>query len=263
MIMKSHILKHLNKSNMPIILVLNKNSNPDQFVINVLASALGRNISCLSNNLPDFIMYDGAHKSIKKEDILNIINQFSYSGVDNNNIKIYYLKNCEYASIETFNTLLKFLEEPSGNTLGILTTSSLTLLPNTICSRCNICYLESDTNLIDALRAKYHLDKYPWILKLFNDVAALDEFCLAKYFPNFIDMHNFFLKPNLSIYIDKFNEFKNWDFSLIKLFLQSLILVVPTNKQTNLLKLLEDMNVNPVRPLLFLQIFKIMEMDYV
>ena len=62
----------------------------------------------------DLIVLDGADRSIKKDEILSLQEQFSKTALEGNGKKIYILDHAENATPEALNSLLKFLEEPAG-----------------------------------------------------------------------------------------------------------------------------------------------------
>lgn len=251
------ILDSIISNNNAIILVLTKNSNPESLIENIIRKFT--NYSGDIYNYSDLVSFDGRQQSIKKEDILAIINQFSHSGINSNDVKFYLLKNCEFASKEAFNSLLKFLEEPKGNSLGILTTSSLNSLPITVRSRCNIFLLEEDVESLNQIKKEFNLDNNAWIFNLFQDIKELRNFCSSEEFSSFIAMHNFFMNVNLIDYKQMLDQFKSWSYGNIRLILQSLLITTSGEKQKQILSLLEDLYVNPVKPMIFLKLVKIME----
>ncbi len=90
-------------------------------------------------NYTDVIFLDGSEKSIKKESILNLQEQFSKTALEKGGKKVYILDYAENATTEALNSLLKFLEEPSGqDTFAILTIESVDRLLTTIVSRCQL-----------------------------------------------------------------------------------------------------------------------------
>lgn len=72
---------------------------------------------------------------IKKEQILNLEKEFKNTSILNNK-KIYIIKNADKMNLYASNTLLKFLEEPNDNIVGILLTDNKYKLLPTIVSRC-------------------------------------------------------------------------------------------------------------------------------
>lgn len=251
------ILDSIVSNNNAVILVLTGNSNPEEIITGIVKKFT--NYSGNISNYSDLITLDGRQESIKKEDIISIINQFSHAALDSNDVKFYVLKNCEFSSKEAFNSLLKFLEEPKGNTLGILTTSSLNSLPITVRSRCNIFRLETDEKLLQQIKQKFKLENNAWVTNLFQDINDLKDFCASQEFDNFVKMHNFFMNINMLVYKQMFDQFKSWTYGNIRLILQSLLVTTSGDRQQQILSLLEDLNVNPVRPMIFLKLVKIME----
>ena len=88
-----------------------------------------------NNNHPDVvtIMPDGL--SIKVEQIRYLKSEFNKSGVESDS-KVFIIQDAQKMSIGAANSLLKFLEEPSGNITAFLLTSEPQKLLPTIISRC-------------------------------------------------------------------------------------------------------------------------------
>lgn len=87
----------------------------------------------------DMILLDGTKESIKKESILKLQENFSKTALEKGGKKFYILDYAENATPEALNSLLKFLEEPSGHdTHAILIVDSIDRLLPTIVSRCQI-----------------------------------------------------------------------------------------------------------------------------
>ena len=88
-----------------------------------------------NNNHPDVvtIMPDGL--SIKVEQIRYLKSEFNKSGVESDR-KVFIIQDAQKMSIVAANSLLKFLEEPSGNITAFLLRSEPQKLLPTIISRC-------------------------------------------------------------------------------------------------------------------------------
>lgn len=84
----------------------------------------------------DFFMLDGETESIKKDDVQEVVAGFSKTPLEEKGILIYVIHLVENMTIESINSLLKFLEEPSKNTYAILTTQNEARILPTIISRC-------------------------------------------------------------------------------------------------------------------------------
>lgn len=90
-------------------------------------------------NYADLVYIDGQSTSIKKDDILKLQQRFMTSTLERNSRKIYILDGVENATDEAMNALLKFLEEPEGqSTNGILLTKQRHQVLPTILSRCQV-----------------------------------------------------------------------------------------------------------------------------
>ena len=86
---------------------------------------------------PDLYIIDVPNDSnvIKKEQILKLEDEFKNTSILDN-LKIYIIKNSDKMNLYASNTLLKFLEEPNDNIIGILLTNNKFKLLPTIVSRC-------------------------------------------------------------------------------------------------------------------------------
>ncbi len=92
-----------------------------------------------SQTYADLMILDGTQKSIKKEEVLQIQERFQKTALEANGNKIYILNRAENATIEALNSLLKFLEEPQGDsTTAVLIVEEIDRLLPTILSRCQI-----------------------------------------------------------------------------------------------------------------------------
>jgi len=107
----------------------------------------------LANTYPDFkylsLLYDDKkkklNKNIKIEQIRNLINEVNLTA-SYDNLKIFAIHPADKMNIESANSLLKTLEEPSARVLILLMTSRKGKLPVTVRSRCQIWPLEHPQN---------------------------------------------------------------------------------------------------------------------
>lgn len=83
----------------------------------------------------DFFFIDGENKTIKKEDIVTLEKKFVLTALEKNQKQTYLINHIENITNEAINALLKFLEEPKGDTIGILTTTNIEKVLKTIISR--------------------------------------------------------------------------------------------------------------------------------
>ena len=103
-------------------------------------------ITCLridSDNYPDMIVLDGSKGTIKKEDVLNIESRFEKTAFESKGIMIYIINLVENMTIESVNSILKFLEEPESEIYAFLTTNNENNVLPTILSRCQILHLKN------------------------------------------------------------------------------------------------------------------------
>ncbi|MCH1626957.1 DNA polymerase III subunit delta' [Fredinandcohnia quinoae] len=90
-----------------------------------------------SGNHPDIHMIEPDGQSIKKGQIQALQEEFSKTGVESNR-KIYIINHADKMTANAANSLLKFLEEPSSQTVAILVTEQIHRILNTILSRCQV-----------------------------------------------------------------------------------------------------------------------------
>ncbi|MDO4198885.1 MAG: hypothetical protein Q4D13_07840 [Erysipelotrichaceae bacterium] len=99
-----------------------------------------------NNNYFDVIYVDGYEKSIVKDDVEYILDEFSRTSLESYGKKVYILANINNSSNKVLNMILKFMEEPGNdNTFGIFITDNKENLLPTIVSRCqNIPFMTRD-----------------------------------------------------------------------------------------------------------------------
>lgn len=116
------------------------------------------------NEYFDVIYVDGYSELIKKDDIENIMDEFSRTSLESSGKKVYILANINNATTKVLNMILKFMEEPSNtNTYGIFISDKKEDLLPTIVSRCQeIPFLTRDFSFL--------IDKY--LEAGFDDVDA-------------------------------------------------------------------------------------------
>ena len=90
-----------------------------------------------NNGYFDVIYVDGYSQTIKKDDIENILEEFSRTSLESSGKKVYILANINNASNKVLNMILKFMEEPGNdNTYGIFISDRKEDLLPTVVSRC-------------------------------------------------------------------------------------------------------------------------------
>ncbi|WNF37099.1 DNA polymerase III subunit delta' [Bacillaceae bacterium IKA-2] len=90
-----------------------------------------------SGNHPDVHAIKPDGQSIKIEQIRHLKKEFSYRGMESGR-KFYIIEDAEKMTISAANGLLKFLEEPDGQSVAVLTTTEAHRLLSTVLSRTQI-----------------------------------------------------------------------------------------------------------------------------
>lgn len=88
-------------------------------------------------NHPDIRVISGTKKSIGVDDIRDVINEV-YTKPYEGDRKVIIIKNSDVITVQGQNAILKTLEEPSKDTIIILTVENINLLLDTIISRCQV-----------------------------------------------------------------------------------------------------------------------------
>jgi len=94
-----------------------------------------------SGNHPDVVVIQPDGRSIKKPQIASLIKAFSYKGVETSK-KLFIIEQADLLTSQAANSLLKFIEEPQGNTLCILITEHSQKILATILSRCQVLHFK-------------------------------------------------------------------------------------------------------------------------
>lgn len=94
---------------------------------------------------PDVQKLSGKENSIKKEDVIKLKHNFVQSSVEESNRQVYLLDMVDNSTPGAMNSLLKYLEEPEGQTTAILSTENENRVLETIKSRCLILQLAPPT----------------------------------------------------------------------------------------------------------------------
>ena len=153
-------------------------------------------ITCLrmdDGNYPDFFVFDGSKKTIKKEDVVKIETSFEKEAYENKGIRVYVLNLIENMTVQAVNSILKFLEEPGKCVYAFLTTNNESSILPTIISRCQVLRLkEIDKQLVikdaieegvekkDAELLSYFYNDGGLIKEILDDKESNEAFFLAK-----------------------------------------------------------------------------------
>lgn len=153
-------------------------------------------------NYTDMILVDGSDRSIKKEEILKIQDQFSKTALEKAGKKIYILDPAENATTEALNSLLKFLEEPSGaDTHAILISEQPERLLETIVSRCqNIPFTASMKDLLDEKLKNMDMDPFDarMLRQFVNDPEEILELSESDDYQSAVSLFGQFLDEYLA-----------------------------------------------------------------
>lgn len=90
-----------------------------------------------SGNYLDVKVVEADGMWIKKEDMLDLQNEFSKRSIEGSK-KVYIIREAEKMNLVAANSLLKFLEEPVDDIMAILLVNNINLILPTIISRCQI-----------------------------------------------------------------------------------------------------------------------------
>lgn len=164
----------------------------------------------------DLIILDGRQESIKKEAIIKLQDQFSKTALEKMGKKFYIINDVENASASALNSLLKFLEEPSGDsTYAILLTTHPERLLETIISRCQVLTFkpQSRQEIVDEM-GNINADNYE--LNLISQLVS-DKDEMISLFNDDETRHNIAL---FGSFIDEYSR----SITLGELFVQSHIL---------------------------------------
>lgn len=104
---------------------------------------------------PDFCLIKPEGAFIKKEQLLDLQDRFKTKSLTNG-LRIYLIDPADKLNVASSNTILKFLEEPEENIVGILVADSRYQVLPTILSRCQIFSLRDDDSLSWS-EERYHL----------------------------------------------------------------------------------------------------------
>ncbi len=210
----------------------------------------------------DLLVIDGFSSTIKKEDILNIQNVFSYPGIENINKKIYVIYGIENITKQAANSLLKFLEEPPKNTYAIFVTKSPNSILETIKSRCQSFNLFPDKKELEKI-IKHNKLTNPKEISIASNYLSLDELSSDLDNGSFTELYSFTnniinSKDDVKIFKESLETFKKFSYLEIKKILDIISCLFPQNEtKTNVLK--NDLKFNPNKVLFFNKICSIIQ----
>lgn len=173
----------------------------------------------LSNNT-DLIVLTTDLQSIKKEEILTLKEKFKTKSV-NNSKRVYIIEEAEKLNNFSANTLLKFLEEPEEDIIGILVTSNRNMVINTIVSRCQVIryFVEEEKKEIQddeitntlfdfALTVEKNKEKTIAYINKFYRKEILDRNTFVDFLKNLLYLYSDVLHFKIGTEIEYFPSFK-------------------------------------------------------
>jgi len=159
------------------------------------------------NIFPDLIIVEPEGNSIKKEQLIELQSKITLKPLEATK-KIYIIKYIEKATPSAANSILKFLEEPNEDIIGILVTNNINKVIPTIISRCQVIRKWHK-------KTKKLLDFFPFANSEFKEtIEAKTEFIFK-----ILENRNHSKKEKISLYLECEQEFKGSDKEFYNLFL--------------------------------------------
>jgi DNA polymerase-3 subunit delta' len=186
---------------------INNIKNQAERVASLLLSV---DINNLSSNL-NYLYLEKENDLIKKEQIERLQAEFNKKSLISG-YRVYVIKEIDAINVEGSNSLLKFLEEPKENMVGLLLTTNKDAILPTIISRCQLVSVddELDINIVNSL--------------IERDLNIIDCYLLALLGSSEIECYNLIDNPDYLAAKDLFNAFLNEYVSRTKNFLYQKIL---------------------------------------
>ena len=129
------------------------------------------------NQYIDLYVIEPDGNDIKKNQMIKLIDEFNNKSFLNNK-RIYIIKECDKFNTSSANTILKFLEEPNDDIIGILITNNRYKVLETIISRCQIISFNNNDNFV--FNEEYY-DLIDFLLYIKKNITNYDDI-FDKYF---------------------------------------------------------------------------------
>ncbi|MGL5640362.1 MAG: hypothetical protein ACRDCD_01765 [Mycoplasmoidaceae bacterium] len=213
-----------------------------------------------NNNYYDYIEHNLYFEDIKIEEIRELKRKFYSIALENAGYKFYIIRNIELLSTIAANSLLKFIEEPPSNTIGIFTCRNSNKVLPTIYSRCE--ELRSISNLDEVekyLNDNINKDMHDFYLKSFFSLDEIKAFVNSKNKDIIIDLY-LNLKNNLNDnkkVLDYSAQFKKLSYKEIGILVNSLMIDNTVENKKNLLEIASNIKFNLSKILLFNKIISL------
>lgn len=205
----------------------------------------------------DLIVFD-AKEGVSKDEIINLINRFNMPPTEGP-VKVYVIKNIEYARNRMINSLLKFVEEPPKDVYAIFTTRNYNAILPTIRSRCFNIYLEKDEKLIDEFLRQ--TDLKPGEKKLIKNCfyTIKDMKDNLEQFKEFVTLINNLTAANGLVYASQAQTvFKSITYQDIYLFIDICKNMFP-DLAIKFIDIQDNLYLNPNKSLVFNQIYDLLK----
>lgn len=209
-----------------------------------------------ANQYCDLEIADG--RSLKKDYSTSIIKRFYNSGIEEKNIRVYVIKNIEYARKEIVNSLLKFIEEPPVGVYAVFTTRNYNAIIPTIRSRCSCIYLDKDDQTTDEILSSKASDSEIKTMaqKCFYDLDELDK--RYEEFEEYFELaKNLGSKQKLDFANEALNNFRKMNKDQISLFLE-ICKHMYKKASVELINIQDNLYLNTNKTLVFSKIFDLL-----
>ena len=184
----------------------------------------------------DLYIVEPDNNGIKKNQMLDLMEEFNNKSLLNNK-KIYIIKECDKFNSYSANTILKFLEEPNDDIIGILLTNNRYKVIDTIISRCQvITFVDEKKFDVD----NDYIDLIDFILNIRKNIYCYDEI-YKKYFTDKIVCKNSMLYLE-EVFINTIN--KNLNLNILKCYNDKIISNIIIVIEEEISKLKFNVNLN-------------------
>ncbi len=209
-----------------------------------------------ANKYYDLLVFNG--KEMKKQEVVDLINRYTRAGLESCNIRVYVIKDIEYASKSIINSLLKFIEEPPQGVYAIFTTRNYNAIIPTIRSRCFSIYLPKDEKAVDDFLSTKDLSSLQknLIKKCFHELESLKN--NYDKFMEYYDLVQKLASDNGLLYAnDGLNIFRKLEYSDINIFLEICKNAYPAIAGS-VIELQDNLYLNPPKVLIYNQMYKLL-----
>ncbi len=195
----------------------------------------------LNRNYPNFISINKEGNTLRKEQILNLQNEFSKTSLINGE-RVYVILDAETMSQAAANSLLKFLEEPQSNkTVGFLVTDNINMILPTIISRSQVILInyEKEEFINQLIKESVEPKNAYFIAELTQNIEEIYEILDSQLYLEsikYIDLLiEWIIKRNNNLYLltneiaNKFREEKEYLIFILKIFSNILLDVIHTH----------------------------------